>query len=79
MLDIRLIREQPDLVKAALGRTGVDPAQVDAVLAYDEQRRALLREVEQLKALRNAVSKEIGKNERCGRTRREDRRNARRR
>jgi len=43
MLDIRLIREQPDLVKAALGRTGVDPAQVDAVLAYDEQRRALLR------------------------------------
>ncbi len=61
MLDIRLIREQPDLVKAALGRTGVDPAQVDAVLAYDEQRRALLREVEQLKALRNAVSKEIGK------------------
>ena len=61
MLDIRLIREQPDLVKASLGRTGVDPAQVDAVLAYDEQRRALLREVEQLKALRNAVSKEIGK------------------
>jgi seryl-tRNA synthetase len=61
MLDIRLIREQPDLVKASLGRTGVDPAQVDAVLAYDEQRRVLLREVEQLKALRNAVSKEIGK------------------
>lgn len=61
MLDIRLIREQPDMVKAALGRAGVDPAQVDAVLAYDERRRALLREVEQLKALRNAVSKEIGK------------------
>ncbi|MBO9325300.1 MAG: serine--tRNA ligase [Roseiflexus sp.] len=61
MLDIRLIREQPDLVKAALGRTGVDPAQVDTVLIYDEQRRTLLREVEQLKALRNAVSKEIGK------------------
>ncbi len=61
MLDIRLIREQPDMVKAALGRAGVDPAQVDAVLAFDERRRALLREVEQLKALRNAVSKEIGK------------------
>jgi seryl-tRNA synthetase len=61
MLDIRLIREQPDMVKAALGRAGVDPAQVDAVLAYDERRRALLRDVEQLKALRNAVSKEIGK------------------
>ncbi len=61
MLDIRLIREQPDMVKAALGRAGVDPAQVDAVLAYDERRRALLRDVEQLKALRNAVSKEIGR------------------
>lgn len=61
MLDIRLIREQPDMVKAALGRAGVDPAQIDAVLAYDERRRALLRDVEQLKALRNAVSKEIGK------------------
>ena len=61
MLDIRLIREQPDFVKAQLGRAGVDPAQIDAVLAFDEQRRALLREVETLKATRNAVSKEIGK------------------
>jgi seryl-tRNA synthetase len=61
MLDIKLIREQPDLVKAALGRAGVEPAQIDAVLGYDEQRRTLLKEVEQLKATRNAVSKEIGK------------------
>ncbi|GAB4205308.1 MAG: serine--tRNA ligase [Roseiflexaceae bacterium] len=61
MLDIRLLREQPDLVKAQLGRAGVDPAQVDTVLAYDERRRALLREVEVLKATRNTVSKEIGK------------------
>ncbi|NWG19289.1 MAG: serine--tRNA ligase [Chloroflexi bacterium] len=61
MLDIRLIREQTEMVKAALGRAGVDPAQIDAVLACDEQRRALLREVEQLKATRNAVSKEIGR------------------
>jgi seryl-tRNA synthetase len=61
MLDIRLIREQPDQVKTQLARAGVDPAQVDAVLEFDEQRRALLREVETLKATRNAVSKEIGK------------------
>lgn len=61
MLDIRLLREQPDMVKTALARAGVAPAQIDAVLEYDEQRRALLREVEQLKATRNAVSKEIGK------------------
>ncbi len=61
MLDIKLIREQPDFVKARLARAGVDPAQIDAVLAFDQQRRALLREVETLKATRNAVSKEIGK------------------
>ncbi|HNP69965.1 MAG TPA: serine--tRNA ligase [Kouleothrix sp.] len=61
MLDIRLLREQTDDVKAQLGRAGVEPAAVDAVLAYDEQRRTLLKEVEALKATRNAVSKEIGK------------------
>jgi seryl-tRNA synthetase len=61
MLDIRMVREQPDVVKDALGRTGVDAGQIDALLADDEQRRTLLKEVEQLKATRNTVSKEIGK------------------
>jgi seryl-tRNA synthetase len=61
MLDIRLIREQPAFVKQAIARRGDDPAQVDAVLAADERRREVLREVEALKATRNAVSKEIGK------------------
>lgn len=61
MLDIKLLREQTDMVKAQLGRTGIEPGAIDAVLAYDEQRRTLLKEVETLKAMRNAVSKEIGK------------------
>ncbi|HMO56041.1 MAG TPA: serine--tRNA ligase, partial [Roseiflexaceae bacterium] len=61
MLDIRLIREQPEFVKASLARTGVAPDQIDTLLEYDEQRRKLLREVETLKATRNTVSKEIGK------------------
>ena len=59
MLDIRLLREQPDAVKATLARASVDPALVDAVLVYDERRRAVLQESERLKALRNATSKEI--------------------
>lgn len=59
MLDIKLIREQPDVVREGLRRRGDDLAQVDALLAVDEQRRALIREVEALKAERNAVSKEI--------------------
>ena len=61
MLDIKLIREQPEVVRAGLRRRGDDPAQVDALLAVDEQRRALIKEVEALKAERNTVSKAIGK------------------
>ncbi|MFO7170393.1 MAG: serine--tRNA ligase [Chloroflexota bacterium] len=61
MLDIRLIREQPDFVKHGIRRRGEDPALVDQVLALDARRRELLSEVEQLRAQRNAVSKEIGR------------------
>jgi seryl-tRNA synthetase len=61
MLDIRLIREQPDYVKQQLARFDFDTTLVDRVLSFDERRRALLREVEDLKAQRNTVSKEISK------------------
>jgi seryl-tRNA synthetase len=61
MLDIRLFRETPDLVREGIRRRGEDPAIVDEVLALDAKRRELLNEVEQLKATRNAVSKEIGR------------------
>lgn len=61
MLDIKLIREYPEVVRAGIRRRGDDPAQVDALLAVDERRRALITQVEALKAERNAVSKEISK------------------
>jgi seryl-tRNA synthetase len=61
MLDLNLIREQPDLVRQAMLARQMDPAPVDQVLELDEQRRALIQEVESLKAERNAVSKEIGR------------------
>jgi seryl-tRNA synthetase len=61
MLDIKLIREQPEIVREGLRRKNDDPTLVDALLAVDEQRRTLIKEVETLKAERNAVSKEIGK------------------
>jgi seryl-tRNA synthetase len=61
MLDIKLIRDNPDWVKQQLARTGASGERVDDVLTLDEQRRALLHEVESLKAERNAVSKQIGK------------------
>ena len=61
MLDINLIREQPDLVRKALADRQMAPDPVDAVLELDEQRRSLIQEVEALKAERNLVSKEIGR------------------
>jgi seryl-tRNA synthetase len=61
MLDLNLIREKPDLLRTALRNRQMDSASVDDILRLDEKRRMLLTEVEQLKAERNAVSKEIGK------------------
>jgi seryl-tRNA synthetase len=61
MLDIKVIREQPDWVRERLATRGAgDEAKVSELLSLDEQRRKLLGEVEQLKAARNRVSKEIG-------------------
>ncbi|MBU4225872.1 MAG: serine--tRNA ligase, partial [Chloroflexi bacterium] len=60
MLDINLIREKPDLVRKALRDRQLDASPVDSILKLDESRRAILNEVEALKAERNAVSKEIG-------------------
>lgn len=61
MFDINLIREQPEIVKKSLKDRQMDPSAVDEVLKYDGERRALLVQVEALKAERNSVSKEISK------------------
>ncbi|MGA2747760.1 MAG: serine--tRNA ligase [Verrucomicrobiota bacterium] len=61
MLDIKLIREKTDFVRQRLAtRGGGDEKKIGDVLALDERRRQGLAEVEQLKAARNRVSKEIG-------------------
>lgn len=60
MLDINLIRQQPELVRAALKARQSDSSAVDSIVQLDERRRKLLTEVERLRAERNAVSKDIG-------------------
>ncbi len=60
MLDINLIREQPDLVRKALRDRQMEEGAVDSILALDDKRRTMLTEVEALKAERNVVSREIG-------------------
>lgn len=61
MLDIKLFRETPELVREGLARRQMDAAVVDEVVALDERRRRLILDVEAKKAERNAVSKEIGR------------------
>jgi seryl-tRNA synthetase len=61
MLDINLIREQPDVVRKALADRQMETVPVDQILELDRQRRQTIQEAERLKAERNAVSKEIGK------------------
>ncbi|CAN5392072.1 serine--tRNA ligase [soil metagenome] len=59
MLDIRLLRDQPDFVREKLRSRGLDGSQVDAVLALDTERRALVQRTESSKNRRNEISKII--------------------
>jgi len=59
MLDIKLIRESPECVRQALQRRGADGS-VETVLERDEQYRALLRQLEALRAEHNKTSKQLG-------------------
>lgn len=59
MLDIKFVRENPQIVKEAMEKRGAKVS-LDEFLNLDEDRRKKLSEVEQLKNKRNTVSKEIG-------------------
>jgi seryl-tRNA synthetase len=65
MLDLKLIRSEPERVKAALARRGA-AAQVDELLALDARRRQLLPEVENAQAERKTLSKQIGEAKQAG-------------
>ncbi|MEN6392248.1 MAG: serine--tRNA ligase [Anaerolineaceae bacterium] len=61
MIDLNLIREQPQLVKKSLSDRQMETTPVEQILELDEKRREIIQQVEALKAERNAVSKEIGR------------------
>jgi seryl-tRNA synthetase len=61
MLDLDLMRKHPEQVREGMRKRDQDPAIVDEILALDEKRRALLQDVEALRATRNRVSKQIGR------------------
>ena len=61
MLDIKLIRDNPQQVKAQLETVGFPSADIDALLEADRQRRGGINTVESLRAERTQRSQEIRK------------------
>ncbi len=67
MVDIKLVRSNPDFVKAAVKKREMDlDTVIDEILAIDEERRALTGSVESLKARQNAASKQIPQMKKAG-------------
>jgi seryl-tRNA synthetase len=66
MIDIRLLREDPDGVKAALGRRDVPASEVDAIIAADVAHRALLTRFETLRAEVKSLSRSVGEAKKAG-------------
>ena len=60
MLDLKFVRENPEKVREAMELKG-EWADLDLLLELDRERRDLLQKVEDLRQLRNRVSKEIGR------------------
>ena len=67
MLDIRLIKENPEEIKARLEAKGRDCSEeIDRILELDAKRRDLIHDGEQLKARQNKASKEIPARKKAG-------------
>ena len=65
MLDLKWIRENPDLVRQGIAAKAV-PFDLEKLLALDNRRRVLLKEVEDLKSRRNAANDEITRLKKAG-------------
>lgn len=61
VIDLRVVRDNPDLVRASQVARGDDPALVDQVLDADSRRRSALTEFEQLRAEQKSLGKDVAK------------------
>ena len=68
MIDIRLVRDDSASVKAALGRRGVEPAEIDRLIGLDEAARAVMGERDDLRAQVKSLSKQVGRARQSGDT-----------
>ena len=68
MIDIRLVREDLGAVKAALGRRGVDPAELDRLVELDQEAREAIGHRDGYRAEVKALSKQVGAARKAGDT-----------
>lgn len=61
MIDLRFVRENPDVVRASQRSRGEDPALVDALLQVDADRRAAVAAADNIRAEQKALGKKVGK------------------
>ncbi|HOO31806.1 MAG TPA: serine--tRNA ligase [Thermotogota bacterium] len=61
MLDIKEIRNNPDKVKKAMTTRNENPETIEEILSLDEKRRDIIQKADELKALRNQLSKSVAK------------------
>jgi seryl-tRNA synthetase len=66
MIDLRLVRDDPRRVKAALARRGIPPEEVDAITRLDGEHRMALARQENLRAQVKRLSREVGDRRRVG-------------
>jgi len=66
MLDIRLLRENPQKIKEGLRKRGEDSAVVDKLISLDLEIRKIKKELDELRKERNEISREIGRLKREG-------------
>ncbi|AYF92328.1 serine--tRNA ligase [Apilactobacillus bombintestini] len=59
MLDMKMIRQNPDWIKEKLATRNIKPETIDELIGYDQDRRDLIVKSESLKAKKNDVSKKI--------------------
>ena len=65
MLDLKFIRENPELVKKGIENKN-EKNRVDEILELDEKRRDLILKTDELKAKRNQVSQQVGQIKKAG-------------
>ena len=67
MLDIKVLRQEPERIKEALKKR-FNPLDIEPAIELDKQRRAILAEVEQKKAKQNEITKQIPQMKKNGET-----------